>query len=140
MDSQAAGLIALLELAPHPEGGHYRRTWRHPEGLGSAIYFLLAEGERSHWHRNQQTELWHFYAGGPLELSTSPDGFEVTRVIIGPDLVSGERPQAVVTAGCWQSARPLGRWVLVGCSVTPEFDFTGFELAPPEWEPGGIGR
>jgi hypothetical protein len=133
---EADDLIALLGLAPHPEGGHYRRTWRHPDGLGSAIYFLLAGDERSHWHRNRQTEIWHLYAGGPVELATSSDGVAVQRFVLGSDYHAGQRPQAVVAADCWQSARPLGPWALCGCTVTPAFDFTGFELAPPDWEPG----
>jgi predicted cupin superfamily sugar epimerase len=130
-------IIALLGLEPHPEGGHYRRTWRDPEGAGSAIYFFLNEGQVSHWHRNRQTEIWHHYAGGPLELCTSADGTQVETVVVGSDLNRGQRPQALVPRGYWQSARPLGPWVLCGCSVTPAFDFSGFELAPPGWAPGG---
>jgi hypothetical protein len=128
-------IIALLGLEPHPEGGHYRQTWRDDNGHGTAIYFLLRSGERSHWHRIEGTEIWHAYGGGPLALSTWEEGAAVATTILGPDLAGGERPQAVVPPGIWQAARPLGPWVLVGCTVCPAFEFRGFELAPPGWEP-----
>ncbi|HEX2024327.1 MAG TPA: cupin domain-containing protein [Acidimicrobiales bacterium] len=131
----------LLGLEAHPEGGWYRETWRHvPEaggrGAGTAIYYLLKAGEQSRWHRVDATEVWHFYAGDPLELSLSPDGSSVERGVLGPRLVAGQRPQAIVPPGVWQSARPLGAWVLVGCTVSPAFEFAGFELAPDGWQPG----
>jgi predicted cupin superfamily sugar epimerase len=126
-------LITSLHLAPHPEGGWYRRTWVAPAGEGerpggSAIYYLLLAGEVSAPHRIDATELWHFYAGDPLELTCEePDG--TLRVwVVGPDLASGQTPQVVVDAGVWQSARPLGRYALVGATVTPAFRFEGFEL------------
>lgn len=126
-------LIASLDLAPHPEGGWYRRTWvaaaedgERPEG--SAIYYLLLEGEVSASHRIDATELWHFYAGDPLELTLErPDGTRHVQVL-GPDIASGQLPQVVVEPGVWQSARPLGRFTLVGATVTPAFRFDGFEL------------
>jgi hypothetical protein len=126
-------LITSLDLAPHPEGGWYRRTGVAPAGEGerpggSAIYYLLLAGEVSAPHRIDATELWHFYAGDPLELTCeAPDGTREAR-IVGPDLASGQTPQAVVEAGVWQSARPLGRYALVGATVTPAFRFEGFEL------------
>ncbi|MGH9123163.1 MAG: cupin domain-containing protein [Acidimicrobiales bacterium] len=129
-------IVELLNLSPHPEGGRYRQTWRDHDGAGSAIYFLLQAGERSRWHRIDRTEVWHLYAGGPLELSQSADGVAVATVIMGSDLAAGQRPQAVVAPGSWQAARPLSGWVLVGCTVSPAFDFAGFELAPSGWEPG----
>ena len=126
-------LITALDLVPHPEGGWYRRTWvaeaedgRRPGG--SAIYYLLLEGEVSAPHRIDATELWHFYAGDPLELFLEwPDGTRAARVL-GPDVAAGHVPQAVVDAGVWQWARPLGRYTLVGATVTPAFTFDGFEL------------
>ena len=118
----------LLDLAPHPEGGRFRETFRN-EG-SSAIYFLLAAGEVSRWHRVDKAEAWHWYAGAPLELRI---GRAMHR--LGPDLAAGERPQAVVPAGEWQSARSLGAWTLAGCTVAPPFDFDGFELAPEGWDP-----
>jgi predicted cupin superfamily sugar epimerase len=126
-------LIALLELEPHPEGGWYRRTWvaPHAEGqrpAGSAIYYLLLEGEKSAAHRIDADEVWHFYAGDPLELRREwPDGTSDLH-IVGNDVESGQEPQVVVPAGVWQSARPLGRYTLVGATVTPAFTFDGFEL------------
>jgi predicted cupin superfamily sugar epimerase len=126
-------LIAALDLVPHPEGGWYRRTWEAPSNdgersPGSAIIYLLLEGEVSAPHRIDATELWHFYSGDPLELSREhPDGTTTVRVM-GSDVAAGHSPQEVVEAGVWQSARPLGRYSLVGATVTPAFTFEGFEL------------
>lgn len=126
-------IIARLGLKPHPEGGHFVETFRAPEG--TAIYFLLKAGERSHWHKVNADEIWHHYAGAPLELSTSADGHAVRHLRLGTDLGVGEQPQAVVPRHVWQAARSLGAWTLVGCTVSPAFDYAGFELAPPGWEP-----
>jgi predicted cupin superfamily sugar epimerase len=131
--TDADAVIAMLALQPHPEGGWFRETWREP--AATAIYYLLRAGERSHWHRVDATEIWHFYAGEPLELAMGSDGGGVDRHVLGADLEAGERPQVVVPPGVWQAARPLGRWALVGCTVAPAFRFEGFELAPPGWEP-----
>jgi predicted cupin superfamily sugar epimerase len=136
----ADDVIRHLGLQPHPEGGWYRETWRHePEdgsrGAGTAIYFLLAEGDRSHWHRVDADEVWHHYAGDPLRLRTWAEGGGLADVVLGPDLASGEAPQETVPRFTWQSAEPLGRWTLVGCTVSPAFEFSGFELAPPGWQP-----
>lgn len=135
----AAEVITLLGLESHPEGGHYRETFRDPHEVagrsrGTAIYFLLAAGERSHWHRVDAAEIWHWHAGAPLALRIS-DGNTVNTVTLGPDLLAGERPQGVVQAGIWQAAETLGDWTLVGCTVSPGFEFSGFELAPPNWTP-----
>jgi predicted cupin superfamily sugar epimerase len=126
-------LIEALGLVPHPEGGWYRRTWEAPAAAAerpaaSAIYYLLLEGEISAPHRIDATELWHFYDGGPLELHREPPGGEPDVTILGRDVADGQRPQAVVEAGVWQWARPLGRYALVGATVTPAFTFEGFEL------------
>jgi predicted cupin superfamily sugar epimerase len=129
-------IIELLDLQPHPEGGHFRQTWREPQGTGSAIYFFLQAGERSAWHRFPQYEIWHYYAGDAIRLSVSEDGMAVAEATLGPDLAAGQRPQLLVPAGAWQSAEPLGPWGLVGCTVSPAFDFATFQLAPPGWEPG----
>ncbi|MEN0073501.1 MAG: cupin domain-containing protein [Paracraurococcus sp.] len=135
-------MIAALGLAPHPEGGHYCELWRDRpadggRGAGTAIYYLLAAGERSHWHRVDAAEAWHWYAGAPLTLSLSPDGQRIETLALGPDLGAGEQPFALVPAGCWQAARPNGAWSLLGCTVSPAFDFAGFEMAPSGWRPGG---
>ncbi len=136
----ADDLISLLGLEPHPEGGHFRRTFRDPQGHdgrahSTAIYYFLRRGERSHWHRLDVAEVWHFYAGAPLTLRVVPEGEAGTSVTLGADLVAGERPQALVPQGAWQSAESLGEWTLVGCTVAPGFETSGFELAPPGWEP-----
>src|SRR5215469_12299040 len=138
----AADVIHLLGLKPHPEGGHYRETLRDEMTYGersvsTAIYFLLAAGEVSRWHRIDSTEVWHWYAGAPLALSVYAEGQEVVIVRVGMDLSAGERPQAFVPRGAWQSARSLGSWTLAGCTVAPGFLFDHFEMAPPGWEPGG---
>ena len=131
-------IIARLELKPHPEGGHYRQTYLAPDsprGASTAIYFLLKAGERSHWHKVDADELWHYHAGAPLELSLSPDGRSVHRLRLGIDFDLGEQPQAVVPRGVWQAARSLGTWSLVGATVAPAFQFEHFEMAPPGWKP-----
>ena len=138
----ASVIISRLGLQPHPEGGHYRETFRDARTIedgraaSTAIYFLLARGERSHWHRVDADEVWHHYAGAPLELSMSDDGRTTRHLRLGSDFGLGEMPQIVVPRGVWQAARSLGNWTLVGCTVAPAFDFAGFELAPPGWAPG----
>jgi uncharacterized protein len=138
----AADVIRLLDLKPHPEGGHFRETFRDERAIeggraaSTAIYFLLARGERSHWHRVDAAEIWHWHAGAPLELEIAPAGGQRQRVALGCDLAAGERPQAVVPAHAWQAARSLGDWTLVGCTVAPGFEFAKFELAPEGWRPG----
>jgi hypothetical protein len=136
-------IITELELRPHPEGGLFAETWRAQAGAGerptgTAIYYLLRAGERSHWHRVDATEAWHFYAGDPLALSIAQgSGSErAVRHDLGTDLAAGQRPQIIVPAGDWQAAESLGAWSLVGCTVSPGFHFDGFELAPPDWQPG----
>jgi predicted cupin superfamily sugar epimerase len=137
----AADVIRLLDLKPHPEGGHFRETFRDARTVeggraaSTAIYFLLAD-ERSHWHRVDAAEAWHWHAGAPLvlELAESEKG-PLRRIKLGADLAAGERPQAVVPAGVWQAATSLGDWTLVGCTVAPGFAFSGFELAPKDWSP-----
>ncbi len=136
-----AEIIRLLDLRAHPEGGHFRETFRDPaldargRAVSTLIYFLLGAGQVSRWHKVDASEVWHFYAGAPLELKTSQTGKETSVHRLGPDLFAGERPQSVVPAHCWQSAMSLGAWTLVGCSVAPGFEFLGFALAPPGWQP-----
>ena len=140
----AADIIRLLDLKPHPEGGQFRETFRDTRivdgarAASTAIYFLLARGERSHWHRVDAVEAWHYHAGAPLRLEIAADmKGAVERVTLGPDLAAGERPQAIVPAHAWQAAQSLGEWTLLGCIVAPGFDFKGFELAPKGWAPLG---
>ena len=137
----AASLIARLRLIPHPEGGHYAETWRDQpadgsRGAGSAILFLLAQGEVSRWHRIDATETWHHYAGAALDLAITDVNGAIVHHRLGDDLAGGDEPQVVVPIGLWQSAWSLGAWTLVGCTVAPAFSFDGFELAPEGWEPG----
>ena len=132
-------VIALLSLKPHPEGGHFRETFRDApsggRGASTAIYYLLKAGEVSHWHRVDAAELWHWHAGAPLVLTVSANGHDAEARHLGPELRTGQRPQIVVPAGHWQTATSLGAWTLVGCTVAPGFDFAGFEMAPPDWRP-----
>lgn len=131
---EADTVIRALDLKPHPEGGWFRETFR--DANSTAIYYLLKQGEASHWHRIAQSETWHHYAGAALELLLSTDGKHAERRVLGPELAKGERPQATVPPGCWQAAKSLGAWSLAGCTVAPPFDFAGFELAPKGWKPG----
>jgi predicted cupin superfamily sugar epimerase len=134
-------IVRLLDLRPHPEGGHFRETFRDAatdasgRSRSTAIYFLLAAGEVSAWHRVDAVEVWHFYAGAPLALTLSADGHDAETRRLGPNLAAGERPQVVVPENWWQAAEPLGAWTLVGCTVAPAFEFSGFEMAPPDWRP-----
>lgn len=137
----ADDIIQELGLARHPEGGWYVETFRDARADGArahstAIYFLLKAGESSHWHRVDAAELWLFHAGAPLELGLSEDGVTSRTVRVGTDLKAGERPQAIVPRGAWQTARTTGAWTLVSCTVAPGFEFGGFELAPAGWSPG----
>ena len=136
----ATDIIQLLDLKPHPEGGHYRQTFKDSRTLdggraaSTAIYFLLARGERSHWHCVDAVEIWHWHAGDPLALEVATTERR-ERIMLGNDLAAGERPQGIVPAHAWQAARSLGDWTLVGCTVAPGFEFATFELAAPGWEP-----
>jgi uncharacterized protein len=135
----AANIIRKLGLKPHPEGGHYRETFRDShthEGraASTAILFLLARGERSHWHRIDAVEIWHYYAGAPLKLEIV-DGSKEEIVRLGADIHADEVPQVTVPARAWQAAESTGEWTLVGCTVAPGFEFSGFELAPKGWRP-----
>ena len=138
----AADIITRLSLEPHPEGGHYRETFRDPRtdasgrSLSTAIYFLLARCERSHWHRIDTVDIWHHHAGNALSLQVA-DGSGTRTIRLGPDLTAGEVPQAVIPARAWQAAETTGDWTLLGCTVAPGFDFAKFELAPRGWAPGG---
>lgn len=137
----ATEVIRQLNLRPHPEGGHFRETFRDTHRVSSersastAIYYLLARGERSHWHRVDAAEIWHWYAGAPLRLGIAENEGPAIYALLGNDLAEGELPQVVVPAHAWQAAESLGEWTLVGCTVAPGFEFKTFELAPPGWAP-----
>lgn len=137
----AREIIDTLKLERHPEGGWYVQTFRDSNehqgrARSTAIYYLLEGSDRSHWHMVDAVEIWHYHAGAPLELSLSADGMTARSIILGVDLASGQRPQGLVRTGEWQSARSLGDWTLVGCTVAPGFEFSGFRMAPPDWRPG----
>lgn len=136
----AEAVIAALRLQPHPEGGWFRETWRDQpadgrRGSGTAILFLLALDQFSHWHRVDAAELWIWQAGAPLVLSVSPNGHDASAHWLGPDLRANQSLQHMVPPGHWQAATGLGAWSLVTCTVSPAFEFSGFEMAPPEWRP-----
>lgn len=137
----AKEIVRLLDLAPHPEGGWFRETFRDAAPAGgrahsTAIYYLLEAGDVSRWHRvTDAVEVWHWYAGGPLALTLSPDGHDAEAFRLGPELAAGQRPQVMVPANCWQTAESLGAWTLCGCTVAPGFEFAGFEMAPDGWFP-----
>jgi hypothetical protein len=138
----AEEVVRQLGLSPHPEGGWYLETFRDGDGAdgraaSTAIYYLLAAGQQSRWHRVvDAAEVWHHYAGAPLRLSLAPRGEDARDWVLGPDLSAGHRPQIVCPRGVWQSAASLGDWSLCGCTVAPGFEFSGFEMAPPDWRPG----
>lgn len=142
MTDPAATLIRRLDLLPHPEGGHYRETYRAADAVtradgarraaSTAIYYLLSDGAWSTWHRIRSDELWHFHAGAPLHVHVlAPDG-SYTRLRLGNTLADAEAEfQAVVPAGCWFAAELAepGGYALTGCTVAPGFEFSEFELA-----------
>jgi predicted cupin superfamily sugar epimerase len=140
VDLTAAAVVRILELKPHPEGGHYRETFRddrddNARAHSTAIYFLLAKGEVSRWHRVDAAEVWHWHAGAPLALSIAPPEGDALEVRLGVDFAAGERPQGVVPPGYWQRAASLGDWTLVSCTVAPGFLFETFELAEEGFSP-----
>ena len=143
-DLTAQTVIELLGLRPHPEGGHYVETFRDRvivdgRPASSAIYFLLEAGQRSRWHRVDASEVWHWHAGAPIALGIAPPDGSSTVVRLGPDLLAGERPQAIVPPNYWQQAESLGAWTLVGCTVAPAFLFERFQMAPIGFEPPSVG-
>ena len=140
-DLTADQVVSLLNMQPHPEGGHYVETFRDPvtdesgRAASTLIYFLLPEGVLSRWHKVDAVETWHWYAGAPLELSISSDSGPKEVLTLGSDLLAGQRPQGIVPRDGWQQARSLGAWTLVGCTVAPGFQFEGFVMAAEGWEP-----
>lgn len=138
--NDAREIIETLGLQPHPEGGWYRETWRAEaatgeRAVGTAIYYLLEAEQFSHWHKVDAAEIWLWHAGAPLALTLSPDGHDAEAKLLGPELAQGQRPQVVIPPNWWQTAASLGRFTLVSCTVSPGFEFDGFEMAPPDWRP-----
>lgn len=145
--ASADSIIRTLGLKPHPEGGHFVETFRDEQvecstrSASTAIYFLLKQGEISRWHTVDAAEVWHFYAGDPLVVTMKAvDGPRVAHVL-GVDLAAGQRPQVVVPAHAWQmaahdpSTAAVHGYTLVGCTVAPGFEFAGFTLGGPGFEP-----
>ncbi|OAO03068.1 cupin [Sphingomonadales bacterium EhC05] len=141
--SSSKEIIKALGLAPHPEGGWYRETWRADAAEGeraiaTAIYFLLEQGQMSHWHRVDAAEMWLWHAGSALNLRlAADDAGPIKTVRLGPDILAGQAPQHVIPPGEWQAAEADMGWALVSCVVSPAFEFSGFELATEGWNPGG---
>lgn len=143
----AADLIAALRLQPHPEGGWYRELWRGAPGadgrsVATSIHFLLQAGERSHWHRVDAAEIWLWHGGDPLVLhEAANDSGPVSAIVLGPDYLAGQHLQHTIAPHHWQAAAPVAGgghgYTLVSCVVAPGFEFAGFILAQPGWEPGG---
>jgi predicted cupin superfamily sugar epimerase len=137
----AQRVIAELQLAPHPEGGWYRETWRAgspapgERDAATAILFLLEQGQKSHWHRIDAAELWLFHAGGPLLLRAAAIDGQRRDIRLGSNILAGEQPQHLIAPGEWQAAEASEGWSLVACVVVPGFSFEGFELAAPGWAP-----
>ena len=136
----ARDLIETLDLQPHPEGGWYKETWRADaapgeRATGTAIYYLLEADQFSHWHRVDAAEIWLWHAGAPLALTLSADGHDAETRVLGTEFAQNQRPQIVIPPNWWQTAASLGRFTLVSCTVSPGFEFDGFEMAPPDWRP-----
>jgi len=137
---EAKDIIEQFDLKRHPEGGWYRETFRDEEqvngrSLSTAIYYLLEAGDYSHWHKVDATEIWHYYAGSPMVITLSPNGHDASAHRLGMNLHNHEQPQIIVPKNHWQTAESLGNWTLVGCTVSPAFEFDGFEMAPDDWRP-----
>lgn len=135
-------IIRALDLSPHPEGGWFREIFRDrptedDRACSTAIYFLLDAGQVSHWHRVDAAEVWHWYAGAPLQLDIVDESMVRTSLRLSANLKDGHQPVGIVPRQAWQSAQSLGDWTLVGCTVAPGFEFSGFELAPAGWDPSG---
>jgi predicted cupin superfamily sugar epimerase len=134
MKNDALIIKRILSLKRHPEGGLYREMFRdgtngRSRAHSTAIYFLLQRGEVSRWHRIDAAEVWHWYRGAALELWIAEETGKIVRRVLGNRIEKGERPQIVVPAGAWQSAKSLGAFTLAGCTVAPGFEFSGFEMA-----------
>ncbi|HVA32754.1 MAG TPA: cupin domain-containing protein [Candidatus Baltobacteraceae bacterium] len=147
MSVRAEAIIQALGLAPHPEGGFFAETYRSQRAIdgrsiATAIYFLITAESPSRMHRVASDEIWHFYAGDPLEM-LQLDGSAGRLIAIGNDLGAEQQPQVLVPGGVWQGVRVRagGAYALVGATVSPGFDFADFQLgdrdelsgAYPEW-------
>ena len=128
-------LIEQLEMNPHPEGGYYSESFRDENSSVSLIYYLLKKGQHSHWHRLTKNEILHFYKGDPLSIHISADAKTTITKKLGHDIADNESLHLVIHAGSWFSMNSEGNYSLIGCTVSPAFDYADFELAPPNWKP-----
>ena len=129
-------LIKKLKMIPHPEGGYFVESFRDKENNVSLIYYLLKKNQRSHWHRLKKNEILHFYQGDPMLIYVSSDGLTSNTIILGNDINKKESMHIVIKAGSWFSMRSNGKYSLIGCTVSPGFNYSDFELAPKYWKPG----
>ena len=128
-------LIEQLKMNPHPEGGYYSESFRDRDNSVSLIYYLLKKEQRSHWHRLTKNEILHFYKGDPLSVHISADAKTTITKKLGSGISSNENLHLVIHAGSWFSMNSEGDYSLIGCTVSPAFDYADFELAPPNWKP-----
>ena len=151
MHPHASALIRLLDLTPHPEGGYYREVFRSPRMVRASdsaaeraavttIYFLLVAGQHSRWHRITSDEVWHYYEGDPLELIWLDAAKTVARRHVLGQSTDKCQPVQIVPGGCWQAARSLGEYTLVGCSVAPGFEFADLSLLADDAEEQALVR
>ena len=131
-------LIEQLEMNPHPEGGHYKESYRNNNI--SLIYYILKRGEKSHWHKLKKNEILHFYNGDPLEVFMSNDEITIKEITLSKEIKSGHFLHYVVKAGTWFCMESKGEYSLIGCTVAPPFDYKDFELAPKGWCPGKVSK
>jgi hypothetical protein len=129
-------LILKLKMIKHPEGGYFSESFRDKNNMVSLIYYLLKKNQRSHWHRLAKNEILHFYDGNPLNVYISKDGKTSNTKILGNNIDNDENMHLVIKAGSWFSMTSLGLYSLIGCTVVPGFNYSDFELAPKNWEPG----
>ena len=127
-------LIKKLKLTPHPEGGHFAESFRDNKGNVSLIYYLLQEGETSHWHKLTKNEILHFYDGDPVEIFLSKDKKEISTIILGRNINNQEYLHYVIKSQTWFGMKSTGSWSLIGCTVAPAFDYKDFELASKDWK------
>ena len=129
-------LIKKLNMTPHPEGGYFAESFRDKDNNVSLIYYLLKKNQRSHWHRLKKNEILHFYLGDPMSVYISEDGSKSTSKFLGANIIGGQKMHLIVKAGSWFSMKSNGNFSLIGCTVAPGFEYSDFELAPKNWEPG----
>ncbi len=129
-------LIKKLNMTPHPEGGYFAESFRDKDNNVSLIYYLLKRNQRSHWHRLTKNEILHFYLGDPMSVYVSEDGNKSASKILGNNIIGNQKMHLIVKAGSWFSMQSSGNFSLIGCTVAPGFEYSDFELAPKNWEPG----